>query len=134
MQMWSLLKTYNTNSAGIERPVNHLNEWGGYSRKLDMPVFTGWRDLTKYDKRSKTTTALVLDSNWSSAVGVNNQEKWLAFAEQKSAGVAAFFVVHAADENAEPRQVKYIDDDRVFIGKIIRKGTETYIVGQPRIL
>lgn len=133
-QMWALLQAHTLTPAGEERAVNHLNEWGGFSRRLNMPVFTGWRDHTVYDKENKTTTALVSDTNWTSAVGVNNQERWLAFAEQNNESVAAFFIIHAADEHAEPRKVKYIDDDKIFVGKIVRDGTKAFIAGQPRLL
>ncbi|PZO14839.1 MAG: hypothetical protein DCF26_14445 [Burkholderiales bacterium] len=44
--------------------------------------------------------------------------------------ISAFFIIHAVNESASPRKVKYIDDDAVFIGKIRREGTRTYIVGQ----
>lgn len=131
-QMWSLLQAHTLSPGGEERPVNHLNEWGGFSRRLGMPVFTGWRDRTEFDKVSKTVTALVSDTEWRSAVGVNNQERWLKHAEQNNKGIAAFFIIHAADEDASPRKVKYIDDDAVFVGEIVRKGSKTYIVGKRR--
>ena len=133
-QMWTHLQAYTFNQKGEERAVNHLNEWGGYSKKIEMPVFTAWRDHTTFDKGAKTVTAVVSDKGWSSAVGVNNQERWLEHAEKYNGGIAAFFVIHAADERAEPRKVKYIDDDAVFVGKIIRDGSETRIVGQRRAL
>ena len=84
--------------------------------------------------KRRTTRVLVRDTTWSSEVGVNNQEYWLACAERDPDGVAAFFIIHAADENADPRKVKYIDDDAVFVGKIVRDGTKTYIVGQRKPL
>jgi len=129
-QMWSVLQAVTTDQAGAERPVNHLNEWGGFSKRLKVPVFTGWKDRTVYDKESKTVTALVCDTAWTSAVGVNNQERWLAHAEKNNNRQAAFFVIHAADENASPRKVKYIDDDAVFVGEIVRDGGKTYIKGR----
>ena len=132
--MWAFLQAHTLAPGGEERPVNHLNEWGGFSRRFKMPVFTGWRDLTEYDKNKKTTTALVSDTTWTSTVGVNNQERWLSFAEKHNDAIAAFFIIHAVNENADPRTVKYIDDDRVFVGKIVRDGTKTYIVGQPSAL
>lgn len=134
MQMWGLLQAHTLTPTGEERGVNHLNEWGGYSRKLGMPIFTGWRDHTKFDKQEKTVTALVSDTQWSSAVGVNNQERWLRYAQEHNDGIAAFFIIHAADENAIPRKVKYIDDDAVFVGTVLRDGTKTYIVGKRRPL
>lgn len=133
-QMWAKLQAVTTDSTGAERSVNHLNEWGGYSKRLRMPVFTGWKDRTVYDKDSKTVTALVCDSSWTSAVGVNNQERWLVHAEHSDSRQAAFFVIHAADENASPRKVKYIDDDAVFVGEIVRDGGKTYIKGKKQLL
>ena len=133
-QMWSLLQAHTLTASGKERRVNHLNEWGGFSKRAGMPVFTGWFDLTSYDKEMKTNTALVLDTTWSSAVGVNNQEHWLTFAEENHSGIAAFFIIHAEDRNASPRKVKYIDADALFVGGIVRDGTKTYIVGQRRPL
>jgi hypothetical protein len=132
--MWSLLRAYTLNSDGEERSVNHLNEWGGFSKKLGMPVFTAWRDHTVFDKENKTVTAMVCDTDWSSAVGVNNQERWLKYAEERNQGVAAFFIIHAADENADPRKIKYIDDGAVFVGNIVRDGTKTLIVGRRQAL
>lgn len=133
-QMWSLLQAHTLSPSGEERPVNPLNEWGGFSKKLGMPVFTAWRDHTSFDKQSKTVTAVVSDTQWSSIVGVNNQERWLKHAEEQAQGIAAFFIIHAADESASPRKVKYIDDDAVFVGKIVRDGTKTSIVGQRKAL
>jgi hypothetical protein len=49
-QMWRLLDTYTLTPEGTERAVNHNNEWGGYSRRLRMPVFTGWLDFTTFEK------------------------------------------------------------------------------------
>ena len=132
-QMWTLLNTYTISASGEERSVNHNNEWGGYSRYLKMPVFTGWRDHTKFDKLEKTTTALVLDDAWTGRpVGTANQERWIRWALENNDGVAAFFVIHAADESAEIRKVKYIDDDKVFVGKIVRDGGKVFVVGKPR--
>jgi hypothetical protein len=133
-QMWALLQAYTLSSSGEKRPVNHLNEWGGFSERLGMPIFTAWRDHTVFDKVAKTVTATVLNSEWSSAVGVNNQERWLKYAEEKNGGVAAFFIIHAVDEGALPRKVQYIDDYAVFVGRVLRDGTETNIVGQRRSL
>src|SRR4051794_2976561 len=116
-QMWRMLDAYTHTPNGTERAVNHLNEWGGFSRRLGMPVFTGWLDLTTFDKEAKTTTALVCDTAWRDRpVGLPNQERWIKFAEENNQGIAAFFVIHAADENAKLRKVKCIDDDKVFIG------------------
>jgi|694.fasta_scaffold87250_5 hypothetical protein len=133
-EMWNRLDAYNLNGEGNERPVNHLNEWGGFSRLLEMPVFTAWFDQLEYDKSTKLTTALINDTNWARPVGVNNQERWIAVAEQAGGGIAAFFIIHAVDVNAERRVVRNIDDDKVFVGKLVRDGTATFIVGQPRFL
>ncbi len=133
-QMWSILRAHTLTPAGEERAVNHLNEWGGFSKRLDMSVFTAWRDHTEFDKQKKTVKALVCDTQWTSAVGVNNQERWLRHAEEHKGAVAAFFIIHAADVNAVPRKVKYIDDDAVFVGPVVRDGTKTFIVGQRRAI
>lgn len=133
-QMWALLDAYTIGSNGQARPVNHLNEWGGYSRRLNMPIFTGWQDLTHFDKETKSTTSMVSDTTWQAPVGLNNQEHWLRYAEQNNDPIAAFFIIQAADVNAIPRKVKYIASDKVFVGRVVRDGTKTYIVGQPRDL
>lgn len=129
--MWARLKAYTYNAAGEERLVNHLNEWGGFSRLINMPVFTAWYDRVSYDKQTRLTTALINDTTWDRPAGVNNQERWISHAEKKNA-VAAFFIIHAVDVDAERRTVSYIDDDKVFVGRIVRSGTETFIVGQPQ--
>lgn len=133
-QMWTRLNVYTIGANGEERPVNHNNEWGGYSRYLAMPVFTGWRDRTKYDKSKKTTTALIVDEvrKKDRPVGVNNQLRWIQWAVENNDGIAAFFIIHAADEEAEVRKVKYIDADKVFVGKLVREEEKVYLVGQPR--
>lgn len=132
-QMWTLLNTYTLSASGEERSVNHNNEWGGFSRYLKMPVFTGWRDHTAFDKVEKTTTALILDDAWTNRpIGTKNQERWIRWAIDNNDGTAAFFVIHAADENAKVRKVKYIDDDKVFVGKIVIDSGKVYIVGKPR--
>ena len=133
-EMWARLDAHTLNSAGQERTVNHLNEWGGFSRKLQMPIFTAWYDRVTYDRATRMTTALVNDTRWDRPAGVNNQERWIAHAELRNGGVAAFFIIHAVDIEAEKRTVQYIDDDKVFVGNIVRSGTETLIVGQPKPL
>lgn len=133
--MWTLLNTYTISVSGEERLVNHNNEWGGYSRYLKMPVFTGWRDHTTFDKIEKTTTALILDSAWKNRpAGTNNQERWIRWALENNHGIAAFFVIHAADEKAEVRKIEHIDDDRVFVGNIVRDEGKVYLVGKPRLI
>ena len=133
--MWQLLDTYTLTPQGTERAVNHINEWGGFSRLLGMPVFTAWEDLATYDKATKMTKALVCDTAWPErTAGLNNQERWLTFAETKTGGVAAFFIIHAADVKAELRKVKYIEEERIFVGKVLRVGGKTYVIGEPRPL
>jgi len=76
---------------------------------------------------------LILADAWANRpVGTNNQERWIRWALENNDGVAAFFVIHAADEGANVRKVKYIDDDKVFVGKIVRDGGKVYVVGKPR--
>lgn len=131
--MWDLLDAYTLTPEGKPRPVNQNNEWGGFSRRLNMPVFTGWFDLTKFDKANKTTSALVCDTSWTGRpVGLPNQERWLRYAETQNNGVAAFFIIHAIDPRANPRKVKYIDHEKVFVGPIVRNGGQAIVVGQPR--
>lgn len=133
--MWQLLKAHTLTPAGKERAVNQNNEWGGFSKKLGLPVFTGWFDMVNYDREAKTTTALVCDADWTGRpVGFPNQERWLEYAEINTFGIAAFFIIHAVDANAEKRSVKYIDHDKVFVGPIVRDGGKTYIVGKPQAL
>lgn len=133
--MWSLLDTYTVSIDSRERSVNHNNEWGGFSRKLNLPVFTGWLDHTVYDKVNKTTTALISDEAWvNRPIGLKNQERWIKFAEDNHEGVAAFFIIHAVDVNAEIRKVEYIDGDKVFVGKISRENGKVFIIGQPQKL
>jgi hypothetical protein len=83
-QMWSLLDTYTLRvTNGKERPVNQQNEWGGFSKRLNMPVFTGWMDFSVYDKETKETKVIVCDTEWENRVsGIKNQEYWLTFAEK----------------------------------------------------
>ena len=133
--MWQLLEAYTLTPQGTERPVNHLNEWGGFSRRLGIPIFTAWEDLATYDKETKTTKALVCNKAWPDRVaGLNNQERWLEYAETKTNGIAAFFIIHAVDPKLELRRVKYIEEERVFVGKVVRDGGKTYVVGEPRDL
>ncbi len=131
--MWATLQTITHNQEGQERPVNHLNEWGGFSQRLNMPVFTAWRDHTTYNKEDRTVSAIVSDTQWGSSVGVNNQERWVNFALENG-GVAAFFVIHAVDTTAIPRKVESIDTAAVFVGQIVREGTEAKIIGTRQAL
>ena len=133
-QMWTRLNTFTIAADGEERSVNHNNEWGGFSRFLKMPVFTGWRDHLAFDRTAKTTTALIFDQEWVDRrpIGSANQERWIRWAEENNEGTAAFFVIHAVDERADLRKVKYIDDDKVFVGKLVREQGKVFVVGQPR--
>jgi hypothetical protein len=130
--MWAALQTYTT-SGSRERPVNHLNEWGGFSRRIGMPVFTGWFDLLKFNPETQETRATILGSDWSSGAGRSNQEKWIGHAEENE-GRAAFFIVHAKDVRAEPRKVEFFDSDRVFVGTVVREAGSVYVFGKPRPL
>jgi hypothetical protein len=133
-QAWTKLKAHSLTTDGKERAVNHLNEWGGFSKLLGISVFTAWSDLAPYDKATRTTKAKVLGDDWDSAVGVNNQKRWLRHAEANDGGTAAFFIIHVVDRNAEPRRVQAVDLERIFVGQIVREGGNVYIVGQPRPL
>lgn len=133
--MWDLLQAYTYTPTGKERSVNQNNEWGGFSKRLAMPVFTGWFDMVSYDREKQTTTALVCDTAWAGRpVGLANQERWLKYAEAENKGIGAFFIIHAVDSNEEMRRVKSIDGNKVFVGPIVRSGGKTFIVGQPHFL
>lgn len=133
-ELWLKLDAFNKRPDGQEREVNQLNEWGGFSRKLGMPVFTAWQDHLEFDRETKLTKAVVSDTTWQGSVGLNNQERLLAEAEQQGEGIGAFFVIHAVNEEVHPRKIACIDSDKVFVGKIVRNGTETYILGKPQPL
>jgi len=132
--MWKLVDAYTLDQQGKERDVNHLNEWGGMSRVLRMPVFTAWSDLTTYDKATRMTRALIADDNWDGRVGANNQARWVDHSFQHCGGQAAFFVIHAVDTSAKPRSVSEIESDRIFVGHLEREGHLTYLRAQPRPL
>jgi hypothetical protein len=132
--MWKLVDAYTLDQQGKERDVNHLNEWGGMSRVLKMPVFTAWSDLTTYDKEARMTRALIADDNWDGRVGANNQARWVAHSFQNCSGQAAFFVIHAVDTGAKPRSVAEIESGRIFVGQLEREGNLTYLRAQPRPL
>jgi hypothetical protein len=123
-QMWKKLDAFTYYSGtSKERDINVRNEWGGFSRRLAMPVFTGWQDLCS--KADGKLRVLVSDRNWSAA-GTENQEFWIAQA-MKAGGDAAFFVIRAVDPNARPRKVEWLDDSRVLAGSLSREGDVTYI-------
>jgi hypothetical protein len=130
-QMWEKLDAF-TLYAGTrtERTINVRNEWGGYSRRLKMPVFTGWQDHSRgVDGKLRV---LVSDKNWSSISGVNNQEHWVEYA-LSNGGEAAFFVIKAVDPLAIPRKVEWLDDTRVFCGPIARDGDKTFITATRQV-
>ena len=127
--MWAKLDTYTCRAGDVtsQRPVNVRNEWGGFSKKLKMPVFTGWQD--HISNVSGQMRCQISDQTWSNKAGVNNQEFWVEHAI-KNGGEAAFFVIKAQDASAEPRKVEWLDDTRVLIGEIERVGTATFIVAK----
>lgn len=60
--MREMLDAYTvTASDGSERNINVRNEWGGFSRRLETPVFRGWQD----DVRSVNCQMRVLVSDCS---------------------------------------------------------------------
>jgi len=125
--MWIKLDTYTCRSGdpSSERPVNVRNEWGGFSRRLKMPVFTGWQDhISRSDGQMRCE---ISDQKWSNKAGVNNQEYWITHALENG-GEAAFFVIKAVDPTAEPRKVDWLDMSRVFVGQIERIDSSTFIV------
>jgi hypothetical protein len=77
--MWEKLDAYTVSAAdGSERNINVRNEWGGYSRRLKMPVFTGWQNHVRMVNGQMRV--LVSDRNWNNTAGVNNQEHWVVAA------------------------------------------------------
>ena len=132
--MWKLVNAYTLDQRGAERDVNHLNEWGGMSRLLKIPVFTAWSDMTTYDKETRTTRALVADEGWDSKVGAINQARWVDYSCEHCGGEAAFFVIHAKDTSAKPRSVAAIESERIFVGQLERDGPLTFLRAQPRAL
>ena len=126
-EMWEKLDSYTHRSGdpSNERPINVRNEWGGFSRKLGMPVFTGWQDhISKIDGQMRCQ---ISDLNWDNKAGVNNQEYWIDFAKRND-GEAAFFVIKAVDPTKSPRKVEWLDSTRVLIGKLQREGTSSFIL------
>jgi hypothetical protein len=127
--MWEKLDTYTCRAGdpSSARPVNVRNEWGGFSKKLKMPVFTGWQDLISTN--SGQMRCQISDQAWTNKAGVNNQEFWVAHALENG-GEAAFFVIKAVDPTMVPRKVEWLDDTRVLIGQIERVGTATFILAK----
>lgn len=131
-QMWKILDAFTLTPTGEERAVNHNNEWGGFSKRLKMPVFTAWFDFSDYNKETKTTTALINDEAWEGRpVGLANQNRWISFAERENNGIAAFFIIHPLEPTTAIRKVKSIDNKRIFVGKIRREGNRVFIDGSP---
>ena len=100
-QMWEKLDAYTVSAAdGSERNINVRNEWGGFSRRLKMPVFTGWQDHVRMvDGQMRV---LVSDRNWNNTAGVNNQEHWVAHALENDCEAAFFVVKLVGTINAKP--------------------------------
>lgn len=123
--MWLKLDAYTLSAKyKKERSINVRNEWGGYSRRLGMTVFTGWADHT--NKINGEIRVLISDRNWPNKAGVNNQEYWVEYA-LRHGGEAAYFVIKAVDPTATPRKVEWLDDSRVLCGRIERHGDMTFI-------
>jgi hypothetical protein len=130
-QMWEKLDTFTISAAdGSERDINVCNEWGGFSRRLKMPVFTGWQDLVSSE--AGQMKVLVSDRSWSNTAGVNNQERWVGHAIEHDVE-AAFFVIKAVDPTGSPRKVEWLDDSRVFCGKAVREGGSSYVVATRQV-
>ena len=130
-QMWEKLDAFTVSAKDrSERSINVRNEWGGYSRRLKMPVFTGWQDHARnVDGKLRV---LVSDRNWSSISGVNNQEYWIDHALDHE-GEAAFFVIKAVDSSAIPRKVEWLDDTRVFCGRVVREGDQAFVIASHEV-
>lgn len=130
-QMWTKLNAHTLSvTSGKPRDINVRNEWGGYSRRLEMSVFTGWQDhVTNQGGRMKV---LVSDKQWHNTAGVNNQERWVDYALAHG-GEAAFFVIKAVDPTCSPRQVEWLDDTRVLCGRVVREGDAAYIIAERQV-
>lgn len=124
-QMWGKLGAVTRRvTDGSQRPINVRNEWGGFSQRVGMPVFTGWQDHVR--NVNGQMRVLVSDLDWSNVAGVNNQEYWVSHALNHG-GEAAFFLIKAVDPAATPRQVEWLDDTRVFCGPIERDGRQAFV-------
>ena len=124
-RMWQKLDAYTLSAKERkERVVNARNEWGGFSRRVELPVFTGWQDHTR--KIDGQIRVLVSDKNWTNKAGVNNQEFWVDHA-LANGGEAAYFMIKAVDPAASPRAVEWLDDSRVLCGLIQRQGDQSFI-------
>ena len=129
--MWQKLQTHTLAvKTGSQRKVNVRNEWGGFSGRLNMPVFTGWQDHAS--KVAGQNMMLISDTTWSSISGVNNQERWVQYAIDNDCE-GAYFLIKAINPAASPRAVEWIDDTRVFCGKVVRKGTQAFVLTSRQI-
>ena len=129
--MWEKLDAFTLSAVnGAERDINVRNEWGGFSRRLRMPVFTGWQDFVS--NTDGTMKVLVSDRSWSNTAGVNNQERWVDHAIGHDVE-AAFFVIKAVDPTGSPRKVEWLDDSRVFCGTVFREGGLAYVVADRQV-
>ncbi len=128
-EMWEKLDTYTLSAGkpGSQRSINVRNEWGGFSRRLGMPVFTGWQDHTQ--RVDGVMRCQISDLRWDNKAGVNNQQHWIEHALQGD-GEAAFFVIKAADPLAVPRKVEWLDNTRVLVGSIRKEGEATFILAK----
>jgi hypothetical protein len=123
--MWDKLDAYTVSAKDkVERRINVRNEWGGYSRRLRMPVFTGWQDHTK--KIDGQIRVLVSDTTWPNKAGSRNQEYWVAHAINEG-GEACYFMIKAVDPLASPRTVEWLDDSRVLCGRVERHGNLAFV-------
>ena len=123
--MWTKLDAYTLSAKDKrERSINVRNEWGGYSRRLRLPVFTGWTDHMA--KTGGEIRVLISDRNWSNKAGVNNQEFWVGYA-LNNGDEAAYFRIKAVDPTASPRKVEWLDDSCVLCGRVERHGDQTFI-------
>lgn len=130
-QMWEKLDAFTISAAdGSERDINVRNEWGGFSRRLKMPVFTGWQDFVSNE--GGRMKVLVSDRTWNNTAGVNNQERWVEHALEHGVE-AAFFVIKAVDPTGSPRKVEWLDDSRVFCGKVVRERSSSYVVATRQV-
>ena len=124
-QMWKKLDAYTLYvKSGLPRKVNERNEWGGFSKRLNMAVFTGWQDHAS--KGSGPNQMIVSDTTWKSISGIRNQEHWVSHAIDNDVE-AGYFLIKAVDRNESPRRVEWLDDSRILCGKIIRVGTQAII-------
>jgi hypothetical protein len=124
-QMWEKLDAYTVSAAdGSERNINVRNEWGGFFRRLKMPVFTGWQDHVRMV--GGQMRVLVSDRNW------NNTEHWVAYALEHD-NEAAFFVIKAVDPTKSPRSVEWLDDTRVLCGTVTRDGNQAFVTATRQV-